>query len=353
MPERDVTTLWTAIRGAPGGPARPARLAARADQPRAARLVALDHLASPDLRRPQCSRSRSRLEAGPTQSLQGIIATLVDPLPAVRRGGCGRTRRPQESRGHSALAQALSDPEPEVREEALRTLSDIDDERVLDPLINALRDPEAGVRGVASEALIGGAHRRWPAARRGAHVSGASEGPLASSWHAMGSSAVDPLVNLLRGGHPDIAATVGDTLERLVGRECSWSGSGSMDPAERLGASKHSAPWAASRPSRAWSARLSDPNEEIRIRTLQRLGDIGTRAPPRPSRARSTVTRFPKWSPRPRTPWPASRRPNPPPAPFARAHPAQDLGPRGGTNRCFFGPFGRWQEPGHSLRFES
>ena len=73
-------------------------------------------------------------------------------------------------------------------------------------LEKALKDPEAGVREVASEALI-----RWssPAVARRlveALTSPVLRGPASELLARMGTSAVDPLVNLLREGHHDIAA---------------------------------------------------------------------------------------------------------------------------------------------------
>src|SRR5207247_2231637 len=144
--------------------------------------------------------------------------TLVDPMPAVRQAGAAALAQLRSPEAIPALAQALNDPDAGVREEALRTLSEIDDERVLDPLITSLKDPEVRVRDVASEALT-----RWgsPAvARRLVETltSPVLRGPASELLVRMGSAAVDPLVNLLRDGNPDVRPIVGETLERLVGR---------------------------------------------------------------------------------------------------------------------------------------
>ena len=130
----------------------------------------------------------------------------------------------------------MTDPNAGVREEALRTLSAIDDERVLEPLINSLKDPEERVREVGMEALV-----RWssPAVARRlveSLTSPALRRPASELLARMGRAAVNPLVSLLREGHPDIAATVGETLERLVGRDVFLQRLGSMDPNDRLGA---------------------------------------------------------------------------------------------------------------------
>jgi HEAT repeat protein len=274
MPERDVTVLWTAIRGAPED--RRDQLISLLERTSHERLglVALDHLSSPDYDDRMLAISLAS-RSGTSQALQGIIGTLVDPLPAVRRAGAAALAELRSPEAIPALAQALNDPDPGVREEALRTLSDIDDERVLDPLINALKDPEASVREVASDALI-----RWssPAVARRlveALTSPVLRRPASELLARMGSSAVDPLVNLLRGGHPEIAATVGDTLQRLVGREVFLERLGSMDPAERLGAVEALGAMGGLESIEGLTRALSDPNEEIRVRSLRVLGDLG------------------------------------------------------------------------------
>ena len=273
MPDRDVTTLWTAIRGAPED--RRDQLVSLLERTSHERLglVALDHLASPDYDDRMLAISLAS-RSGTSQSLQGIIGTLVDPLPAVRRAGAAALADLRSPEAIPALAQALNDPEPAVREEALRTLSDIDDERVLDPLINALRDPEAGVREVASEALI-----RWssPAVARRlveALTSPVLRQPASDLLARMGSSAVDPLVNW-RTARADGSSTVGDTLERLVGRGVFLERLGSMKPAERMGAVEALGAMGGLEAVEGLIRALSDPDEEIRVRALQRLGDIG------------------------------------------------------------------------------
>ena len=213
--------------------------------------------------------------SGTTEAVQGIIGTLVDPLPAVRRAGAAALG---ELRGHEAipaLTQAMTDPDAGVREEALRTLSAIDDERVLEPLINSLKDPEERVREVGMEALV-----RWssPAVARRlveSLTSPALRRPASELLARMGRAAVNPLVSLLREGHPDIAATVGETLERLVGRDVFLQRLGSMDPNDRLGAVEALGAMGGPEAVDGLTRALSDPIEEIRIRSLRALGDMG------------------------------------------------------------------------------
>jgi HEAT repeat protein len=274
LPERDLPVLWNAVREAPED--RRDQLISMLERTSHERLglVALEHLSSPDYDDRMLAISLAS-RSGTAEAVQGIIGTLVDPLPAVRRAGAmalGQMRTPEAI---PALSQALNDPDPGVREEALRTMSEIDDERVLDPLIAALKDPESNVREVASEGLI-----RWssPAVARRlveALTSPVLRRPASELLARMGTSAVDPLVNLLRGGHPDIAATVGDTLERLVGRDVFLERLGSMDPSDRLGAVEALGAMGGLEAIEGLVRALSDPNEEIRVRALRLLGDLG------------------------------------------------------------------------------
>src|SRR5205814_755147 len=109
------------------------------DQRTTALAEALDHLTSPDVDDRMLAIALAS-RSGTTNALHGIIRTLVDPLPAVRRAGATALAEIRSPEAIPPLAQALNDPEPTVREEALRALADIDDEQVLDPLINALKD---------------------------------------------------------------------------------------------------------------------------------------------------------------------------------------------------------------------
>jgi HEAT repeat protein len=93
----------------------------------------------------------------------------------------------------------------------------------------------------------------------------------------MGSSAVEPLLNLLREGHPDVAPTVGEILERLVGREVFLDLLSSMDPGQRLGAVEALGAMGGPESVEGLIRALGDPNEDIRVRALGLLGVLGDR----------------------------------------------------------------------------
>jgi HEAT repeat protein len=273
LPERDLPVLWRAIKEAPAD-RRDAliSLLERTSRERLG-LVASDHLSSSDEDDRMLAISLAARSGSP-EAMQGVIGTLADPQPTVRRAGAAALAELRDHEAIPALTQALNDPDAEVREGALRALSALDDEQVLEPLINGLKDPEERVRQVASDALI-----RWnsPAVARRlveALTSPALRRPAIEVLARMGPAAVDPLVNLLREGHPELAATVGVTLEQLVGRDVFLSRLGSMDPADRLGAVEALGAMGGPEAVDGLTRALSDPNEQIRISALRALGDM-------------------------------------------------------------------------------
>jgi HEAT repeat protein len=277
LPERDLPILWRAITEIQ--PDRRDALISLLERTSRERLglVALDHFSDADEANRMLAISLAA-RSGTTEAMRGIIGTLVDPLPAVRRAGAAALADLRDHEAIPALTQALTDPDAEVREEAILALSALDDERVLEPLIDGLKDPEERVRQVAGDALI-----RWnsPAVARRlveSLTSPALRRPASELLARMGTSAVDPLVDLLREGHPELAATVGVTLERLVGRDVFLQRLGSMDPADRLGAVEALGALGGPEAVEGLTRALSDPNENIRITALRALGDMGDRS---------------------------------------------------------------------------
>ena len=170
----------------------------------------------------------------------------------------------------------MTDPDAGVREEAIRGLSDVDDERVLDPLVNALKDPEPRLREMAGEALV-----RWssPAVARRlveALTSPSLRRQAGDLLARIGTSVVDPLLRLIGEGDQTVASTMGgDTLERLVGPDVLLERLGSMDPSERLAAVEALGVLGGLQGVEGLVQALSDPNEQVRLRSLQLLGDLG------------------------------------------------------------------------------
>jgi HEAT repeat protein len=276
LQERDLPLLRSAVRESPEE--RRDQLVALLEQTsvRHLGLVALDHLASPNPDDRMLGISLAR-RSGTVEAVQAIVAALVDASPLVRRASAAALADLGSIEGLPALSQALNDPDALVREEAVRALSEIEDERGLDPLIAVLKDPEERVRAMAAEGLIArsspGVVRRIlesltsPVLRR----------PVSDLLARMGASAVEPLLTLLREGqlHPDVAATVGETLERLVGRSLFLERLGSLDPAIRFSAVEALGVMGGPESVDGLIRALSDPSEDIRVRSLRLLGDLG------------------------------------------------------------------------------
>jgi HEAT repeat protein len=213
------------------------------------------------------------------EAVQGIIGALVDGSPLVRRAGATALAELRSTDAVPALSRALTDPDPLVREEAVQALSRIDDERVLDPLIAVLKDPEERVRAVAADGLI---EKGSPAVVRRlleALTSPVLRRSVSDLLARMGTSAVEPLLTLLREGQlrPDVAATVGETLERLVGRSLFLERLGSLDPAERLTAVEALGVMGGPESVDGLIRALSDPSDDIRVHALRALGEMGDR----------------------------------------------------------------------------
>ena len=272
LPDGDLSVLWKAIRDAPED--RRDNLVSLLERTGRDRLavVASEHLGSAEPSDRMLAVSLAS-RAGTARSMEGIIGALADPSPAVRRAAAAILALHRSPEAIPALGSAMNDPDAGVREEAIRTISGFDDESVLDPLVEALKDPEPRVREVAGDALL-----RWssPAVARRlvvALTSSELRGPASELLARIGTSALDPLLRLLRGD-PGTAAAVGETLERLVTPSALVERLGSMDPAERLSAVEALGAMGGLEAVEGLTRALSDPKEEIRVRALQRLGDL-------------------------------------------------------------------------------
>jgi HEAT repeat protein len=274
VPDRDRSIVWQAIERCP--PDRREHLVATLERSSAERLalLALDHLPSPDAAERTLAITLAG-RAGTPECVRGIVQSLQDPAPTVRRTAASALLTLRSGESISGLSQALSDPDVEVRVEAVRALSVIDDDNVLDPLITALKDPEMRVRDVSGEALV-----RWrsPAVARRLAIALTNPSlrrPAGEVLARMGNSAVDPLVDILMEDDSELAGTVGHLLESLVGPDVFLTRLGSMDPNDRLRAVEALGAIRGERGVDGLVRALSDPVESIRVRAVGLLGEIG------------------------------------------------------------------------------
>jgi HEAT repeat protein len=274
VPDRDRSIVWQAIERCPAD--RREHLVATLERTSAERLalLALDHMASPDAAERTLAITLAG-RAGTPECVRGIVQSLQDPAPTVRRTAASALLTLRSGESIAGLSRALSDPDVEVRVEAVRALSVIDDDNVLDPLITALKDPEMRVRDVSGEALV-----RWrsPAVARRLAIALTNPSlrrPAGEVLARMGNSAVDPLVDILMEDDTELAGTVGHLLESLVGPDVFLTRLGSMDPSERLRAVEALGAIKGERGVDGLVRALSDPVESIRVRAVGLLGEVG------------------------------------------------------------------------------
>jgi HEAT repeat protein len=273
VPDRDRSIVWQAVERCPA--TRREHLVSALERSSVERLaaLALDHLGSPDAAERTLAIALAG-RAGIPECVRGIVTALQDPAPTVRRTAAAALHSLHNAESIDGLSRALSDPDVEVRVEAVRALSVIDDDSVLDPLITALKDPEMRVRDVAAEALV-----RWrsPAVARRLAIALTNPSLRRAAGEVlgrMGSSAVDPLVEILMEDDPELAATVGALLDNLVGADAFLARLGSMDPGERMRAVEALGAMGGERGVDGLIRALSDPVEAIRVRAVMLLGEI-------------------------------------------------------------------------------
>ncbi|MEW6059192.1 MAG: HEAT repeat domain-containing protein [Actinomycetota bacterium] len=220
---------------------------------------------------------------GTTQAcVEAAIHALQDPSSAVRRMATGSLARLRDPSAAGALGKALADPDPEVRVGVVRALGVIDDESVLGFLVSALNDPEVRVRQVTSEVLT-----EWSSPAVAKRLAGVLAVPSLRDSASdlllkMGPSAVELLIDVLRQGHPEVTPTVGSLLQRIVGLEGFVVQTGNVDPDRRMRAMEAIGAIGGPTAVEPLLARLSDPDERVRIRSAQllgRLGDVRAREP--------------------------------------------------------------------------
>ena len=274
VPDRDRGLVWTALQRC--SPDRREDLLAALEEISPERLasMALDHVRVPDPAERTLAVAMAG-RAGTPEAVRGISTALQDPAASVRRAAAAALGSLGSAESIPALSKALSDPDVDVRMDAIRALSSIDDDTVLEPLINALKDPEVRVRDVALEALV-----RWrsPAVARRLTLALSSptlRGPAGEVLARMGEAAVDPLVDILLEEDSDLATTVGQLLQDLVGAETFIDRLGSMEPADRVRAVQVLAAIGGEGAIEGLTRALADPVEEIRIRAVTLLGESG------------------------------------------------------------------------------
>ncbi|MGH2554251.1 MAG: HEAT repeat domain-containing protein [Actinomycetota bacterium] len=274
LSDQGLPLLWAALRESPG-PKREelVRSIERSDPDRLASLALQNVHARDSTDRVLATELAAR--AGTPESTAAVVAALSDPDPLVRRTAAAAMSTLRTPSSVGALSRSLSDPQAEVRVEAVRALGMVDDDGVPPVLIAALKDPELRVREMAAEALT-----RWhsPAvARRLAAALAAPDlrRPAGDVLVRMGTTAVEPLIEVITGDDVEAAAAAGALLERIAGVSAFAEHLSSVDPEERLRAVQVLGAMGGSAAADALLETLSDPDVRIRARSATMLGAMG------------------------------------------------------------------------------
>lgn len=270
----DLDILWTALRACRSHQRDHLLTALEpTDGDLLARLV-LDHLGAAD---PSDRALAVELaaRAGTPESAHAALRALQDPAPLVRKAAARSLSLLNVPAALPALGAALGDPDPEIRVEVVRVLGLIDDENVLPHLVSALKDPEVTVREVAGEVLA-----QWSSPAAAERLVEALRTPELRSAAAdlllkMGPPAVEGLVDALIDGDREIRPTAGQLLGRLAGAAAFAERLSSMDPVKRLRAVEALGAIGGPAGVEGLIRTLFDPDEGIRIRALQLLGELG------------------------------------------------------------------------------
>ncbi len=245
-PRREPADIWDTLRRCTPDQRQQLLDILRTWERRALTELTLTHLRSPDAADRVLAVEIGRL-AGGREALQGIIEALSDPVAEVRVAAARALEDPSHPVAAAALGDALGDPDMEVRTAAARALGAIDERTATIFLVRALGDPEPRVRAEAAGAFA--RLRPDPAALEGL---------------------VESLVRAKREITPELDAL----LDRESGKDNLLARLVSLDPENRLQAVDIVAALAGDAAVDALTRALGDPDRRVRIRVLERLGDL-------------------------------------------------------------------------------
>jgi HEAT repeat protein len=183
-------------------------------------------------------------------SLQGAMEALKDPSVAVRTAAAEALASLRHPAAAAALRDALSDPDQAVRVGAVRALAAIDDAGALRYVLSALKDPDRRVRKEVARAI--------------------GSVPMAGTT-------VDLIMDWVAEEGSGIAPSVGWLLERVAGADAFIERLRSLDQSERLRAVPVVTAIGGALAVTALVGALSDPDQEVRVRALRGLADLGDR----------------------------------------------------------------------------
>ncbi|MCL4487066.1 MAG: HEAT repeat domain-containing protein [Chloroflexi bacterium] len=137
-------------------------------------------------------------------AVEGLVACLEDREPSVRRAACRALGRMGDRRALESLIRHAGDALPRVSRTACRALSQLGERRLSSAIRTALRGHPSQIAELAAEgdfrsleALLTRIRPRMPPGYPGGYISGAFCRVIGESLRALGSPAVDRLIELL------------------------------------------------------------------------------------------------------------------------------------------------------------
>ncbi|MEX0990592.1 MAG: HEAT repeat domain-containing protein [Actinomycetota bacterium] len=267
----DPATVWAALKRSSGPRRERLKVVLAGERPeelerlRAERALSLD----PEDRVLAAELVPARDEE---RAAEAGILLLSDPSARVRTAATQALTRIRSEFVAEALRGALVDPSPAVRLEAVRALSVRDEAASVDALVDSLGDPDARIRAAVIEALDDRASRglatRLISALEDPRLRAGATELLVSMDRFAEPLLLDALPD--RGG--EVRASLGEALDQVVGVDELARRLTSVDRDQRETAvealSAIGSPGAVGQLLRA----LDDPDEEIRLRAVRRLG---------------------------------------------------------------------------------
>ncbi|MEX2273961.1 MAG: HEAT repeat domain-containing protein [Actinomycetota bacterium] len=267
----DPATVWAALKRSSGARRERLKVVLAGERPDELEQLRAEHARSDD---PEDRVLAAELV--PTRDIdlatQAGLALLRDPSANVRAAAVRALARVPTAPVIEGLRAAITDPSPAVRLEAVRTLVQQDDPAGVDRLLGRLGDPDIRVRATVIEGLERRAsralaHRLIAALEDERLRTGATE-LLVSMDRFAEPLLLDALAD--RGGA--VREAIGEALDQVVGVDELSRRLTSVDRDERETAVEALAAIGTPAALGQLLRSLDDPDEEIRMRAVRRLG---------------------------------------------------------------------------------
>ena len=267
----DPATVWAALKRSSGSRRERLKVVLAGERPDELERLRSEHASSDD---PEDRVLAAELVPSRDMDLaaQAGLALLRDPSAKVRAAAVRALSRVPTVAVIEGLRAAITDPSPSVRLEAVRTLVPQDDPASVDRLLGRLGDPDIRVRATVIEGLEQRGSRalahRLIAALEDERLRTGSTELLVSMDRFAEPLLLDALAD--RGG--PVREAIGEALDQVVGVDELSRRLTSVDRDERETAVEALAAIGTPAALGQLLRSLDDPDEEIRMRAVRRLG---------------------------------------------------------------------------------